>query len=75
MGSYKKELIKQYDSKEMIKRAIKYFLQGVSVGIASYYLPRVKLGLMDIILIALTASISFAILDIYAPSIEYCNLK
>ena len=73
-NSYKSEIIKQYDSKEITKRIFKYILEGLAVGIASYYLPQKSLRLLDIISISLTASISFAILDMYAPSIEYCNL-
>ena len=73
--SIKNDIIKQYDSKEITKRAFKYILEGIVVGVACYYLPKERLGIFDIICIALVASISFSILDMYAPSIEYCNLN
>ena len=74
-SNQKKDVLKQYDSKEMTKRAFKYLLQGIIVAMSSYYLPKQKLQIQDILLIAMTASISFSILDMYAPSIEYCNLN
>ena len=74
-STYKNDILKQYDSKEITKRAIKYILQGISVGIACNYLPKKKLLIQDIITIALVSSITFAILDMYAPSIEYCSLN
>ena len=57
-----------------LAEGVKYILQGISVGIACYYLPKKSIASQDVITLALVSSITFAILDMYAPSIEYCNL-
>jgi ABC-type Co2+ transport system permease subunit len=54
--------------KEIIKRIIKYLVEGLMVSIASYAIPKVSLKIDEILLIALTAAATFSILDTYIPT-------
>lgn len=57
------------DFAELLKRAIKYLVEGLMVAIAAYAIPKGKgLTLDEIALIALTAAATFSILDTYIPS-------
>ena len=58
-----------FNLQEILKRAIKYLIEGAAVAVAAYYIPRRKMGLEEITLIAITAAATFALLDMYAPSI------
>jgi ABC-type Co2+ transport system permease subunit len=53
---------------ELIKRIIKYLVEGLMVAIAAYAIPKRSLNIEEIILIALTAAATFSILDTYIPS-------
>jgi ABC-type Co2+ transport system permease subunit len=53
---------------ELIKRIIKYLVEGLMVAIAAYAIPKRSLNVEEIILIALTAAATFSILDTYIPS-------
>ena len=53
---------------EVLKRAIKYLVEGLMVAIACYAIPKASLDLYEIGLIALTAAATFSILDTYVPS-------
>ena len=57
------------DLQEILKRAIKYLVEGFAVAVAAYYIPRKKMNLQEIAMIAVSAAAMFAILDLYAPSI------
>jgi hypothetical protein len=54
---------------DLLTRAIKYALEGLAVAIAAYLLPGKVLKLSEIAMISLVALCTFAILDIYAPSV------
>ena len=54
-------------NKELCKRVVKYILEGLVVAFASMVLPRQKVDLEAVIAIALVASATFAILDIFSP--------
>ena len=56
------------DIGELIKRAIKYLVEGLMVAIAAFAIPKRSLNLDEIALIALTAAATFSILDTYIPS-------
>tara|TARA_B100001057_G_scaffold125505_1_gene124190 strand:- start:1043 stop:1315 length:273 start_codon:yes stop_codon:yes gene_type:complete len=60
----------ELDVSEIIKRSIKYLLEGAAVGIAARYIPSGKIDIKEISMIAFTAACVFAILDLYAPSIS-----
>ena len=57
-----------FDVNELIKRIIKYLIEGLMVAIAAFAIPRKNLDLEEISLIALTAAATFAILDTYIPA-------
>jgi hypothetical protein len=58
-----------FDLGELLKRAIKYLVEGLMVAIAAYAIPKGKgLTLDEVALIALTAAATFSILDTYSPS-------
>jgi len=58
-----------FDLGELMKRAIKYLVEGIMVAIAAYAIPKGKgLSLDEVGLIALTAAATFSILDTYIPS-------
>ena len=58
-----------FDVTELIKRIIKYLIEGLMVSIAAFAIPKRSLNLEEIALIALTAAATFAILDTYIPTI------
>jgi hypothetical protein len=56
--------------KEIIKRLLKYIIIGLAVAFATDKIPKNKIDDQDIIMIAITASCVFAIIDMYAPTID-----
>ena len=62
-------ILKQIDVAELLKRAIKYLVEGLMVAIAAFAIPKKRLDIDEVALIALTAAATFSILDTYAPSI------
>jgi len=53
---------------ELVKRIVKYLVEGLMVAIAAYAIPKRSLNVEEIILIALTAAATFSILDTYVPA-------
>ena len=53
---------------ELVKRIIKYLVEGLMVAIAAYAIPKRSLNWEEIVLLALTAAATFSILDTYVPS-------
>jgi hypothetical protein len=58
-----------FDLSELIKRAIKYLVEGLMVAIAAFAIPKKSLNFDEIALISLTAAATFSILDTYVPAI------
>ena len=56
------------DLGELVKRIIKYLVEGLMVALAAYAIPKRSLNLEEIGMIALTAAATFSILDTYIPS-------
>ena len=56
------------DFSDILGRALKYFMEGIAVGLACYFTA--KLNMDQIIIIAITAAVTFAILDMYTPQIS-----
>jgi hypothetical protein len=72
----RKNLKKEYRKKmetldfgEILIRVLKYLIEGIAVGVAAYFVSK-KLAWDEIIIIAVTASATLAILDLYSPSIS-----
>ena len=57
------------DVGELVKRALKYLVEGVIVALAAFVIPSRKLRIDETLLIALTAAATFSILDTYLPSL------
>ncbi len=57
-----------FDFSELIKRVIKYLIEGFMVAIAAYAIPKQSLKMEEVIIIALTAAATFAVLDVFVPS-------
>ena len=62
------KLAQMLDLGELIRRAVKYLVEGVMVAIAAYAIPKKSLNLDEVALIALTAAATFSILDTHVPS-------
>jgi hypothetical protein len=63
-----------FDINELIKRAIKYLIEGLIVAICAFAIPKKSLNIEEIISLSLAASATFAILDTYLPSM-YVSAK
>jgi hypothetical protein len=59
-----------FDVNELIKRTIKYLIEGLMVSIAAFAIPKRSLNFEEIIALALTSAATFAILDTYIPSMS-----
>jgi len=59
------------DTTEIMRRLVKYLIEGLCVAVVAYLIPRGrnKLNIEEILVIAVTAAATFAILDMYTPSI------
>ena len=62
-------MLNQYfNIQELIKRIVKYLIEGLMVAIAAYAIPKKSMNLEEISLLALVAAATFSILDTYIPS-------
>jgi|TARA_Y100000992_G_scaffold302656_3_gene278038 hypothetical protein len=53
---------------ELVKRAIKYLVEGIMVAIVAFVIPQKPLKFEEIAIIALMAAATFSILDTFVPS-------
>jgi ABC-type Co2+ transport system permease subunit len=58
-----------FDVNELIKRLIKYLIEGLIVAIAAFAIPKRSLNLEEILLLSLTSGATFCILDTYLPAV------
>lgn len=56
------------DFAELIKRAIKYIVEGLMVALAAYSIPKHSLKIEEIVIIGLTAAATFSVLDVFVPA-------
>ena len=68
MGAVK-EMKSGFNLQEILKRAVKYLIEGAAVAVAAFYIPKNQPKMGEVIMIAITAASTFALLDMYAPSI------
>jgi ABC-type Co2+ transport system permease subunit len=61
-------MMQMFDVSELVKRIIKYLVEGLMVAIAAFAIPKRSLNMEEIGALALTAAATFAILDTYIPS-------
>ena len=57
-----------FDFNELVKRAIKYIIEGLAVAICAYAIPKQTLKLEEVVIIALVAAATFSILDVFIPA-------
>jgi len=57
-----------FDVSELVKRAIKYIVEGIIVALAAYVIPKKSLNVEEVVVIALTAAATFSVLDVFIPS-------
>ena len=57
-----------FDFSELVKRAIKYLIEGIMVAIAAYAIPKKRLDLEEVVIIGLMAAATFSVLDVFVPS-------
>ena len=57
------------DLNEVVRRAVKYLVEGLAVAVAAFYIPKKKMNLQEIAMIAVSAAAAFAVLDMLAPSV------
>jgi len=69
MPEQKATVVPGLDMADLVSRALKYALEGLAVAVAAYLLPGKGLKMSEIGMIALVAMATFAILDVYAPSV------
>lgn len=69
MESKPKPTAPAFDMGDLVMRVIKYLLEGLAVAVAAFVLPGKTLKFGEVAMIALVATATFAILDIYAPSV------
>jgi hypothetical protein len=62
------DLASVLDLSELLRRAVKYLVEGILVAAAAYVIPQKTLKLEEVLLIALTAAATFCVLDAYLPS-------
>ena len=53
---------------ELVKRAIKYLVEGLMVAIVAFVIPAKPLKIDEIAIIALMAAATFSILDTFVPT-------
>jgi len=63
-------LHQSFNLQEILKRAIKYLIEGTAVAVAAFFIPKNQPKLDEVLMIAITAAATFALLDLYAPSVS-----
>ena len=56
------------DLGELIRRVVKYLVEGIMVAIAASAIPKKSLNVEEGVIIALTAAATFSVLDVFVPS-------
>lgn len=58
------------DTKELMIRIVKYLIEGLAVGVSMWLVLRLKASWEEVLSVALVATATFSILDMFAPSIS-----
>lgn len=53
----------------LVKNILKYLLEGIAVALAAKYIPARGIEMSEVLMIALTAALTFFILDVCSPGI------
>ena len=57
------------DSNSLLRRGIKYLLEGFAVAVAAYLITKGTMRIRDIVILGITAALVFAILDSFSPTV------
>jgi ABC-type Co2+ transport system permease subunit len=57
-----------FDFGELVKRAIKYLVEGILVAVVAFSIPKKQLNIEEVMIIGLSAAATFSILDTFMPS-------
>ena len=57
------------DLQQLARNLFKYFLEGTAVALAAYYIPKRKVDMVEILMIAVTAGLTFLVLDMFSPGV------
>ena len=61
------------ESKNLLKKVVKYFLLFIVVLISSHSIPIQQLDISESFMIGVSAACTFAVLDLYSPVVCYKN--
>lgn len=61
--------VSQSKVKEVLKKLLKYLVEGFVVSFVAFWVPKRRMRMEDILALAVTAATTFAVLDTFAPSI------
>ena len=70
MNNAMSNLHNSFNLQEVLKRAIKYLIEGTAVAVAAFFIPKNQPKLEEVLMISVTAAATFALLDLYAPSVS-----
>lgn len=59
----------EIDMQEIVRRLVKYFIEGFVVAAVAFGIPKNGLSMEEIVVIALAATMTFSILDVFVPAI------
>jgi len=57
------------DLQKLSQGMFKYLFEGLAVALAAFYIPKKGLDMMDVLMIAATAAVTFLVLDMFSPTI------
>lgn len=57
------------EARELLVRIFKYFLEGLVVAFAAFYMPGRRMQADEVVIIGLIAAATFAMLDLLAPAV------
>lgn len=53
---------------ELIRKILKYIIEGLVLALVAFSIPKKRLDLEEIVILGLTASATFSLLDVFLPS-------
>lgn len=63
-------MFRDLDIMEVVRRMVKYLVEGFVVALAALVIPKKALAFEEIVAIGVTAAAVFSLLDVYSPSIS-----
>lgn len=53
----------------LVKNILKYVLEGLAVALAARFIPARSINVNEVVMISLTAAMTFFVLDMFAPTV------